>query len=37
MRNNNGGYLFIGFNDVDGSLNFYGFDNVSEFFYVDII
>lgn len=37
MRNNNGGYLLIGFNDADGSPNPEGPDNVSELFHVDII
>ena len=37
MRNNNGGYLLIGFNDADGSPNPNGPDNVSELFHVDII
>ena len=37
MRNNNGGYLLIGFNDADGSPNPNGPDNVSVLFHVDTI
>lgn len=37
MRNNNGGYLLIGFNDADGSPNSNGPSNVIELFHVDII
>jgi len=37
MRNNNGGYLLIGFNDADGSPNPEGPNNVNELFHVDAI